>query len=203
MVYGDNRIGNPLSVDSSDQVAHDAPLQPPQNSYHQQAYMQTKQNVAPVRSGSYVAPPVSTNTPIFHIKSLNPYQNKWTIKARILNKSDIKNYSNQRGSGQLFSVILSDASGEIKATGFKDAVQFFYDLLQEGSVYQISKASLRAANKQYNTTDNDYEMTFDQNTSIVLVCVWIYPTFHFGSVLLIMIFLKSNIMLFPSPNLEK
>lgn len=50
----------------------------------------------------------TTNT--VPISALNPYQNKWTICARVINKSDIRRWSNSRGDGKLFSVTFSDAS---------------------------------------------------------------------------------------------
>ena len=45
----------------------------------------------------------------------------------------------------------------------------FYELLQTGQVYTISKATIKAANKQWSTVDNEYEMTLDSSTSIVHV----------------------------------
>jgi replication factor A1 len=42
------------------------------------------------------------------IKNLNPYQTRWTIKARITQKSPIRKWHNARGDGQLFSVNLLD-----------------------------------------------------------------------------------------------
>ena len=40
------------------------------------------------------------------IKSLNPYMNRWTIKARVASKSDIRTWSNAKGEGSLFSMDL-------------------------------------------------------------------------------------------------
>jgi ssDNA-binding replication factor A large subunit len=34
--------------------------------------------------------------------------NRWTIKARVSAKSEIKHWSNQRGDGKLFNVTLMD-----------------------------------------------------------------------------------------------
>lgn len=64
------------------------------------------------------------------ITSLSPYQNKWVIKARVTSKSDIRHWSNAKGEGKLFSMDLMDESGEIRCTGFRDAVDKFYDLIQ-------------------------------------------------------------------------
>ncbi|CAF4765905.1 unnamed protein product [Rotaria sp. Silwood1] len=103
---------------------------------------------------------------IINIDTLNPYMNKWTIKARISNKGQIRTYENARGPGKLFSCDLVDQSGEIRATGFNAECDRFYSMLEIGEVYYIAKASLKAANRQYNNTNNDYEMTFNHDTII-------------------------------------
>lgn len=103
------------------------------------------------------------------IDSLSPYQNKWVIKARVTSKSAIRTWSNQRGEGKLFSMDLCDESGEIRATAFQAQVDKFYGLIEIEKVYYISKCQLKAANKQYSKLNNDYEMTFT-NETVVQLC---------------------------------
>lgn len=114
--------------------------------------------------GSDVAP----GCVVHPISSLTPYQNRWMIRVRVTNKSGIRKWSNSKGEGKLFSVDLLDESGEIKATGFNDAVDRFYDLLETGKVYYFSKASLKSANKLYSSLKNNYEMSLNNDTIITL-----------------------------------
>ncbi|GAA5868477.1 hypothetical protein JCM8547_006286 [Rhodosporidiobolus lusitaniae] len=105
-------------------------------------------------------------SPIYPIESLSPYQNKWTIKARVTSKSDIRHWQNAKGEGKLFSVNLVDNTGEIRATGFNQAVDNLYELLQEGQVYLISKARVNIAKKQFSNVNNEYEIMFENSTEV-------------------------------------
>ncbi|SCV68933.1 BQ2448_1953 [Microbotryum intermedium] len=105
---------------------------------------------------------------IYPIESLSPYQNKWTIKARVTVKSDVRHWSNQRGDGKLFSVNLLDETGEIKATGFNEAVDNLYDVFEVGKVYYVSKARVNIAKKQFSNLSNEYEIAFERDTIVEL-----------------------------------
>ncbi|KAL0746879.1 hypothetical protein Bca101_028881 [Brassica carinata] len=99
--------------------------------------------------------------------SLNPYQGSWTIKVRVTNKGTMRNYKNARGEGCVFNVELTDEEGtQIQATMFNDAARKFYDRFQLGKVYYISRGSLKLANKQFKTVQNDYEMTLNENSEV-------------------------------------
>ncbi|XP_065830843.1 replication protein A 70 kDa DNA-binding subunit-like [Oscarella lobularis] len=105
---------------------------------------------------------------IFPIKSLNPYQSRWTIRARVANKTPMKTWSNSRGDGQLFSIDLVDESDEIRGTAFNDQARKFFDVIEKGKMYYISRCQLRPANKKYTSIKNDYELYFSQDTTVEL-----------------------------------
>ena len=88
------------------------------------------------RSGGAVVQSGQGSSDICPINQLNPYRSSWTIKARVTSKSAKKTWNNAKGEGCLFSVDLLDADGsEIRGTFFKEAVEKFYDMLQEDNVY--------------------------------------------------------------------
>jgi len=121
------------------------------------------------RPNTNAGPPQSASGKnIFPIASLTPYQNKWTIRARVTNKSDIRHWSNQRGDGKLFSMDLVDHSGEIRATGFNDVVDRVYDLIEKGKVYYITRGSVKTANKKYTSLKNDYELSLSNDSEVEL-----------------------------------
>ncbi|XP_027333073.1 replication protein A 70 kDa DNA-binding subunit B isoform X2 [Abrus precatorius] len=99
--------------------------------------------------------------------SLNPYQGNWTIKVSVTSKGNMRTYRNARGEGCVFNVELTDEDGtQIQATMFNDAARKFFDKFVLGKVYYISKGTLKVANKQFKTVQNDYEMTLNENSEV-------------------------------------
>ncbi|XP_059643708.1 replication protein A 70 kDa DNA-binding subunit B-like [Cornus florida] len=99
--------------------------------------------------------------------SLNPYQGNWTIKVRLTSKGNMRTYKNARGEGCVFNVELTDEDGtQIQATMFNEAAKKFYDKFEMGKVYYISKGTLKVANKQFKTVQNDYEMTLNEYSEV-------------------------------------
>ncbi|KFD51400.1 hypothetical protein M514_07805 [Trichuris suis] len=103
---------------------------------------------------------VNQDRVIFPITSLSPYQNRWCIRARVTQKSVVKTWCNKRGDGRLFSVDLADESGEIRATAFNAECDRLYP------VYLIQGGTIKVANRQFTSIDNDYELTFSPETQV-------------------------------------
>ncbi|XP_063933317.1 replication protein A 70 kDa DNA-binding subunit-like [Zophobas morio] len=94
------------------------------------------------------------------ISAINPYQSRWTIKARVTNKPQIRHYTNAKGEGKLISFDLTDESGEIRCTAFGEVAEKLSDLLELNKVYYFSNGTVKLANKQFSTIKNEYEITF-------------------------------------------
>jgi replication factor A1 len=106
---------------------------------------------------------------VIPIRGINPYQNRWTIKARVVSKTEIKRWDKGAdNSGQLFSVTLMDKDGsEIRGTFFREGVDKFFPLLAENQVYTFSGGKVKLANKSFSQVAHDYELTFDNNSEVV------------------------------------
>ncbi|WPH00458.1 replication factor a protein 1 [Acrodontium crateriforme] len=169
--YGEpEKLGMPVALEAPKAEETDSKAQPGNitgNNFYGQKSQQKPQQSLPSRPNGVSGSSAHGN--IAAIDSLSPYAHKWTIKARVTQKGDIKTWHNKNGEGKLFSVNLLDESGEIRATGFNDAVDQWYDMLKEGSVYYItSPCRVQIAKKQFSNVNNDYELTFEKDTSIEL-----------------------------------
>ncbi|XP_075522665.1 replication protein A 70 kDa DNA-binding subunit A-like isoform X1 [Primulina tabacum] len=136
-------------------------VRPPQSLHNQPPPMFS--NRGPVAKNE--APPR-----VIPIAALNPYQGRWTIKARVTSKGELKHYSNPRGDGKVFAFDLLDSDGgEIRVTCFNAVADQFYNQIEHGRVYMISKGSLKPAQKSFNHLRNDHEI-YLESTSIVQPC---------------------------------
>jgi len=163
-------VGNPQSVDQATSQRTAAPVPQPQSRPQPVQQRQPQQQARlPVQQQTRLSAP-STNSQsrnIFPIASLNPYQNKWTIKARVTKKTPMRSWKNDRGEGRLFSVDLVDnQGGEIRATSFGEVAEQLNEVFEEGKVFLISHGQIKFANPKFNILNHDYEITFDKNTTV-------------------------------------
>lgn len=144
--------------------ATSSPLRSPRNPYGSSSQSSATKSHAPIMRQNVV----QGGNAITSINSLNMYNNRWTIRARITNKSDVRTWTNAKSEGTLFSIDMLDQSGDIKGTFFKECVDKYYNMIEVNKVYTISGGRLKVANQKWNTCKSQYEITFDMNTEIHL-----------------------------------
>ncbi|GEQ67870.1 hypothetical protein JCM33374_g1536 [Metschnikowia sp. JCM 33374] len=110
--------------------------------------------------------PRGSEKPVNPIESLSPYQNNWTIKGRVSYKGDIRTWSNAKGEGKLFNVNFLDESDEIRATAFNEMADKYYNLLEEGKVYYVTKARIQQAKPKFSHLSHPYELSLDKDSEI-------------------------------------
>ncbi|KAI9808713.1 MAG: hypothetical protein M1825_003865 [Sarcosagium campestre] len=163
------KIGHPTTLDPKDEDSkgEDHSGQPnaiSSNGFYGNQPQQAQARPLPSRAGPGGS---AAQANIYPIEAITPYAHKWTIKARCTSKSEIKTWHNSKSSGKLFSVSLLDESGEIRATGFNEQCDGLFDVFQEGSVYYVSApCKVQFAKKQFSNVNNDYELTFERDTSV-------------------------------------
>ncbi|MED6147417.1 hypothetical protein PIB30_043809 [Stylosanthes scabra] len=156
--YGDQNAGYRNAQSEVSRPVQNSYARPPQPMYRQPSPMYNNRGPT-TRNEAHLR--------IVPIAALNPYQGNWTIKARVTAKGDLRHYSNARGDGKVFSFDLLDADGgEIKATCFNAVADQFYNIIEAGNVYLVSRGSIKPAVKSFNHLRNDQELTLDMTTTI-------------------------------------
>ncbi|CAG9540713.1 unnamed protein product [Cercopithifilaria johnstoni] len=105
------------------------------------------------------------------IKLITPYVNKWRICGVVTAKEDLRNIRTARRDMKVFNFELTDEEGGcIRIAAFDDVAEKFYSIVQKGSMFYVSGGIVKQANKRFNTTGHDYEITI-RNDSEVLPCL--------------------------------
>ncbi|VDN31537.1 unnamed protein product, partial [Cylicostephanus goldi] len=101
------------------------------------------------------------------ISMITPYISKWRICGLCTAKDELKTTKSRSGTGDMkvFSFEITDKDGvAIRITGFNDAAERAYSIIQTDCSYYISGCTVKQANKRFNTTGHDYELSINANT---------------------------------------
>ncbi len=85
-----------------------------------------------------------------------------TYDTKLKEKSEIDSLT----SFTFFCLFVCAQGTQIQATMFNEAAKKLYPMFELGKVYYISKGSLKIANKQYKTVQNDYELTLNEGACV-------------------------------------
>lgn len=107
------------------------------------------------------------------LQALNPYNNQWTVKVRVVSKEPMRHIVTRKEQMEVpvFSMEAVDEDGTaIRITAWRDVAEKYYPLMEVDKVYYISRGALKAADRRYSNTGNLYEMTLNA-TATVEECV--------------------------------
>lgn len=102
------------------------------------------------------------------IRALNPYNNNWTIRARVARKDPtLRSFHTAKGDSNVFNIELVDDDGTaIEATLWRDLAAAQHARIEVGKLYYISNGQLKPADRRYSTVRNHYCMHLDARTVI-------------------------------------
>jgi len=114
------------------------------------------------------APPRNNyNNSYVAISNLNPYNHSWKIKAMVVYVGEPREWTNQRGSGKVWSFRIADDQGtEIEVTAFGDEITKLQPIVQKGKIYAISKGKV-GVSKYKKNCNHEYSITVQRQTTMV------------------------------------
>lgn len=159
-------IGKPVNISTGNASFSENQASPANQRQAGGANQERKVRDTSVEPGKRVKKDGADGEEFTAINMLNPFHNKWAIKGRVVMKSDIRRFSNQKGEGKVFNFEVSDGTAQVKVICFSDCVDVFYPIVEMGKVYSISRGTVKMANKQYSTNPFDYEIILDKSSEI-------------------------------------
>ncbi|CAD6185800.1 unnamed protein product [Caenorhabditis auriculariae] len=104
------------------------------------------------------------------IAMITPYVNKFRICGVCTTKEEIRNVKSRNGDMRIFNFELTDKNSDtIRLTAFNELAEQMQSVIMENSSYYIAGGTVRAANKRFNASGHDYEITL-RNDSEVKLC---------------------------------
>lgn len=86
------------------------------------------------------------------------------FEGRIIQKSEVRPFKN--GKGQLMTFEVEDYSGRIRCTAFNESCGRLNQLISVGNQYWFEGGTLKVANKLYNNTNSEFELTVSDRTIV-------------------------------------
>ncbi|KAH9291487.1 hypothetical protein KI387_043328, partial [Taxus chinensis] len=104
------------------------------------------------------------------INKLHPYHMAWILEARVIRKGTIHDYTNAKGEGQVFNFNVIDTLGDdMNITCFGKAATYYHAKIKVGTIYTISKGTLKYVKARYRDSSSPWEIILGMD-SILQIC---------------------------------
>ncbi|OMJ75990.1 hypothetical protein SteCoe_24752 [Stentor coeruleus] len=104
------------------------------------------------------------------ISALSTFLYDWTLKAKVIKKSELKEYLNkklQRNEKYMSCTLLDNYNTRIQASFFSEAAEKFFQTIEEDKIYLFSGGSISLAEQKYRTPECSYQLSFNASASII------------------------------------
>ncbi|KAI4290913.1 replication factor A1 [Pancytospora philotis] len=165
---GTAEIGRPVNVltgrPSADSGSVSAPA--PQPAARPAAQPASIKRSVPAEEQPAKKPKDAAGESFTSIKDLNPFSASWTIKGRVVSKSDVRTFTSAKGEGKVFSFEVADRSAQVKVVAFTDTVDIFFPLVEVDKVLTLAKGTVKMANKKFSSNPFDYEIQLEPHSEV-------------------------------------
>lgn len=101
------------------------------------------------------------------LNSLNTLARDIKLLVRVIDKGDLRPFTNEKGVGHLFNFSILDQEGaEMSVTCFNKTAAKFFDIVKEGSVYEINGGYVKMNNRKFNSTKADYQLILNDSATV-------------------------------------
>ena len=98
---------------------------------------------------------------------LNTFSRDIELLARVTDKTELKEYKNEKGIGHIFNINVIDQEGtEMQVACFNKVANKFHSIIKENSVYEIIGGFVKVNNKKFNPTNFEYQLILNDSTVI-------------------------------------
>lgn len=104
----------------------------------------------------------------FPIKELTTWISRWTIKARIIDKTPMNQF--KRADGQptkVANIVIMDKMGDsIRAVFWGEAAEKWCPTLEQGKIYTFRNGRVQIGNRRFSSSNHPYELVFEKDADI-------------------------------------
>ncbi|KAF8359010.1 rpa-1 [Pristionchus pacificus] len=109
----------------------------------------------------------SSNQSFTPISAITPYASKWRIKGVVTSKEEMRTVKMKSGESKVFNFdVCDDKNSTIKCVAFGDVAERTYLVVQENQMLAISGCGVRQANKRFNNTGHEYELSINATSEV-------------------------------------
>lgn len=101
------------------------------------------------------------------IKYLNSFSKDVCLLVRCVAKHEFKNFNNEKGPGKLFNFVVIDKDGtELQICSFNKVADKFFNIIKEGSVYEIEGGFVKQNLGKFNLTKTEIQLVLNESSLI-------------------------------------